>query len=515
MIVIQRSLVVLSLSSQSFSVACTSQVMTTAGEPPAYPAIFEVKLQDQGTEKIIEEFVDIISDAVNGGVEQAFVEYVSRTIEPVGWKGIWKAKRGWQGLKSNCDFLVEVLHVSLFKLEADVHILKVLTDHCLNVAEVVPVAALVDLYPLSEGDPEENFLKTAVVIERVRFFYNHVWRPWDDPDDLEEFAPNIKPRVELYMDMTAGQVDYNTKIKVQRILEEGKCLRRVLEATKVKLDLISGDPDLELDSADVCKMVRSTTRLEALSREMDIIENREVRLFMHEDAFTVPALSKRTCDIPAVHVVAAGHFTLFQLKSLGIAEDIAIEFHHSLGNAVAAAQEREKILLLPGIHTCAGLPWIDKEISVEGVGDLADTILVPTDVGDIFINCCASVLKLSNVTVRVREHVECVLMVHTGLVIMENCHIDGGCADVSIAILSKAELHMTGCKVETPRGIDIDPQPGAVLKISQCDITAGNGSSTSSSHSEGTNAGTEGCSQEPPVAARNVPLDANANTVDG
>lgn len=79
------------------------------------------------------------------------------------------------------------------------------------------------------------------------------------------------------MDIAAGQVDDSTKIKVQRFLQEGQQIRRALETLKVSTGLNSGDPDLELDPADVKQMVEFTERLEALSRAMDIIENRQLR----------------------------------------------------------------------------------------------------------------------------------------------------------------------------------------------------------------------------------------------
>ncbi|CAN7992237.1 unnamed protein product, partial [Ixodes hexagonus] len=415
----------------------------------AYPSIYDVQLEAEDAEKIIEKFVDIISERPSSGVEQALVDYVASTIEPVGWNGIWKVKRGWRGLQSDCDFLVEAINVSVSKLEADVRILTVLSGPGVDVTEHVAIAPLVDLYPLSEDDLDEFFVETAVVIEYVRFFYAHIWKPWDDPDDdLEKYASKIPPRVHLYLDMAAGLVDTHTKVKVQRYLQEGQQVRRTLEALKASSGLNNDDPDLELDSADVKQMVRLSMRLEVLSREMDIIENRELRLCMTGDKFINRSPPLRRGDVPAVHIVAAENFTLAQLRLLKIADDVALEFHHSLGHAVVAVQEQDKILLLPGTHTCAGLPWLDKEVSVEGVGDCADTVLIPTDVGDIFVNCWAPLFKLKNVTVKATKHVHYVVMVHSGVVTMENCHIDGSFADFAVVVLSDAELHMTGCKVE-------------------------------------------------------------------
>lgn len=493
----------------------TSQAMAMPGDPSDYPLLYELDLEDEGTENLIEEFTDIISNAAISEVEQALVNYVASNIEPVGWTAIWKAKRGSHGLQSNCDFLVEVTNVSVNALEADIRILTVLSDlPGVNVAEVVPIAPLLDLYPSSEDDPEGNFFETALVIEHVRFFYNHIWKPWDDADDeIEKFVFKIRPRVELYMDIAAGQVDDSTKIKVQRFLQEGQQIRRALETLKVSTGLNSGDPDLELDPADVKQMVEFTERLEALSRAMDIIENRQLRLCMVQEQFVHHPQPARRPGILVMHVVAAEFFSFAHLKSLGVADDIALEFHYSLGHAISASQERDQILLLPGIHTCAGLPWIDKDITVEGAGDRENTVLTPTDVGDVFINCSTSRLKLRNITVKVTRPMQCVLMVHSGVVMMENCHIDGGSATVPITVLNNAELHMTDCEVETAQGNDIDVRPGGVLKVLPFDGTVGNENTMPQLERPG--AENKGKNQEPPVAARNMPLDANANIVDG
>lgn len=76
-------------------------------------------------------------------------------------------------------------------------------------------------------------------------------------------------------------------------------------------------------------------------------------------------------------------------------------------------------------------------------------MVTPADVGDVFINCSTSRLNLRNITVKVMRPMQCVLMVHSGVVMMENCHIDGGSATVPITVLNNAELHMTDCEVET------------------------------------------------------------------
>lgn len=113
------------------------------------------------------------------------------------------------------------------------------------------------------------------------------------------------------------------------------------------------------------------------------------RLCMVQEQFVHHPQPARRRGILVVHVVAAEFFSFAHLKvililysiagrisrltfisllvqSLGVADDIALEFHYSLGHAISAAQERDQILLLPGVHTCAGLPWIDKDITVEG-----------------------------------------------------------------------------------------------------------------------------------------------------
>lgn len=233
-------------------------------------------------------------------------KYVTSFIEPIGWKGIWRASPRSSGLTFKADFLVEVIDVRRNSLEALVIIQKVL-DSQLDESNVEAMsesqseidklmendrilnAPLIEMYVVREGDDEQAFLKSAVVIEHARFFYKYLWRPWDTLSNVTQLAEIfvetcLEPRLNLYIDMKQNTVSASMRARIKQILVDGWRIRHQLDDINRRQEISSESDelgDLGLDEVDMFEAIRLKIKLEDLDREMRMFEDPYLRMFTY------------------------------------------------------------------------------------------------------------------------------------------------------------------------------------------------------------------------------------------
>jgi arsenate reductase-like glutaredoxin family protein len=267
---------------------------------------FDPHLADQPKELQTLYSDAILPDVAISEVESVMAKYVTSFIEPVGWRGIWRASPPSSGLTFKADFLVDVIDVRRNSLEALVIIQKVL-DSQLDESNVeasiesgkeidklmennrILNAPLIEMYVVREGDDEQAFLKSAVVIEHARFFYKYIWRPWDTLSNVTQLAEIfvetcLEPRLNLYIDMKQNTVSPSMKTRIKQILADGNNIRRQLDEINKRQELGSESEDfadLALDEVDMFEAIRLKIKLEDLDREMRMFEDPYLRMFTY------------------------------------------------------------------------------------------------------------------------------------------------------------------------------------------------------------------------------------------
>lgn len=279
--------------------------------PDCYPAIYKMPMRNQG--ELIELYSDILKNTTVADVHQRLAEYVTQDIEPIGWQAVWRTTEKSSGLNFNCDLLVEVYDVTLNVLEADVIIHKILsptetemTTYQFDQLETfrqgtINGVPLTELYVVSEGDEVQQFSKTAIVIEQVRFFYKHLWRAWDGLSDSTAPANDLfidsrlQSRLDLFFDMQNKIIAESTVNKIRRLIEESWSVRDQLDklSRDVKISPASEhDGDSLVDECDVYEGMRLRLRLEDIEREMKLLEDPRIRLV----ASTMSRTYIKDCD---------------------------------------------------------------------------------------------------------------------------------------------------------------------------------------------------------------------------
>lgn len=237
-------------------------------------------------------------------VESELAEYVTHQIEPTGWKAIWRASPRISGLSFKCDFLVNVIDVIRSQLDAVIVIEKPLSVQLNELpdedAEKLEVNKLIkerriinapiyELYIINEHDQEEAYLKSAIIIENVRFFMKFIWRPWDtiaNETQLNEIfvETRLESRLNLYFDVQNCLLNQTHIKRIKHILTDGWKLRNQLDDIARKQELTANqddqdDNEYEIDELDMSEAIRLRIKLEDYDREMRMIEDPYLRPF--------------------------------------------------------------------------------------------------------------------------------------------------------------------------------------------------------------------------------------------
>ncbi|XP_053575330.1 SHC SH2 domain-binding protein 1 [Bombina bombina] len=142
----------------------------------------------------------MLADCKPSEVREFTAEYLEKVLEPTGWQAVWRT--------DVFEVVVEVLDVDYSSLKAVVKLcLPFLCESRVseftqeNISELLLVkegrVPLLELYVVFDDSGE--FDQTALAMEHLRFFYQNIWRPWDeeDEDDFDYFVRCAEPRLRL------------------------------------------------------------------------------------------------------------------------------------------------------------------------------------------------------------------------------------------------------------------------------------------------------------------------------
>lgn len=207
---------------------------------------------------------------------------VELVIEPVGWQALWKIS------PMTCEtfnihyptvVLVEVIGIDIPALNAMVKIIAVQDDIHLPEKHDVP---LIELYPtVSQKNTKLDIVGTAHCIDRLRFFYNYLWMPWDEEEDdnSDWVEQHLEQRIRLFYDMNNGAINKETCDIIKSLIREGREIQNKIAQMEMKLpdDLQYGDKVPESIEAETCELVHYHFRLQQIKTEMDLLENPSLR----------------------------------------------------------------------------------------------------------------------------------------------------------------------------------------------------------------------------------------------
>ncbi|KAJ4947539.1 hypothetical protein JOQ06_009574 [Pogonophryne albipinna] len=416
----------------------------------------------------------MLGDCKPSEVKAFTADYLEKVVEPCDWLALWST--------DVFDVLVEVCDVDFKDLKACVRLVLPLqcdtrgcdlTEEAMKVllgdsGDKVPLQQLQVVYVLS-GD----FDQTALAVEHLRFFYDHIWRQWDeeDEDDFDYFVRCVEPRLRLYYDILEDRVPAGLVAEYQSLLQS--CSQCFQKFTVLRSGL-STDSDSELDNVSMVEGLQLYDQLETLRRKLHIFENPLLRYVLgykgNVPQQCVQSRGPRASGVKGVHVVTASCSSM-QLQSLlsdrllplCCSEDTEIQFHRDPLSAVEVCHEGDVVIVLPGVYTVSRSIFLPDSITIEGFGLPDEVVIEKKNKGDSFVESTGANVSLSNIKFIQHDAIEGILCVRQGTVHMENCVLQ--CETTGVIVRNSARLTMNMCDLYGSKGAGVEIYPGSVCSL--------------------------------------------------
>ncbi|KAG8190524.1 hypothetical protein JTE90_004099 [Oedothorax gibbosus] len=423
-----------------------------------YPNIYKVELEAMSFQDLATTFTDeLLQGCSFSNLEFALVDYITSIVEPVGWRAVWRSSKESSILDLEYDFIVEVVNVSLEKLEAEVFLKSIIAAdrNFLNLETLRPKVKmdcslnvpLTELYVISEDDEEDLYQKTAVAIEHVKFFLKHISRPWDGEDDITYSEEVLKSRLQLFFDMKNNILPKTMISKIKSLLKEGARVQKELH--KWYRDHNVSDSEAEINEEDFMHSMSLKRKLEKLQAKMEMLENPVIRSFVTKKYSPNRPLKRPAKSKPVTYVVAK-EFTSQMITELSIDPSSTLEFEHNPEAAFKYSSAGDKIFIFPGTYQCDTLGWVECEIFVKGIGLNTDIVLEATGNSDILLNCCSQKVEIQNISLKAKAGLLSAVVVHHGKIELRSCIINGNEAEIGLLLLGGAEAILEYCYICNP-----------------------------------------------------------------
>nr|XP_056718349.1 SHC SH2 domain-binding protein 1 [Euleptes europaea] len=414
----------------------------------------------------------MLADCKASEVKEFTAEYLEKVLEPSGWQAVWRT--------NVFEVLVEVVDVEYSAQKAVVQLSNpflceteggTFTLECMQELLALKGHQL----PLQElwvvFDESGEFDQTALAIEHVRFFYEHIWRSWDeeDDDDFDYFVRCVEPRLRLHYDILEDRVPSALVADYHSLLSQCEELYRMF--LDLRNSLSGSDSDSEAENVSVVEGVKLYDRIEHLKQKLKLIENPLLRyVFGYQKHARLQAKGIRPAGTTITHVVSATMMSNLlacllrdKLSPASCNEEIEIQFHSDPLSAVNACYEGDRIIVCPGHYLVEGTLYIADSVELEGYGLPDDVVIEKRGKGDAFVECTGADVKISSLKLIQHDAVEGILSIHQGRTTLENCVLQ--CETTGVAVRTSAELLMKNSDLYGAKGAGVEIYPGSTCTL--------------------------------------------------
>ncbi|EMP29697.1 SHC SH2 domain-binding protein 1 [Chelonia mydas] len=412
------------------------------------------------------------ADCKASEVKEFTAEYLEKVLEPSGWQAIWRT--------NVFEVLVEVVDVEYSALKAVVRLSEpFLCDSNVSTFTLECMQELLELkkhqLPVQElwvvFDESGEFDQTALAIEHVRFFYQHIWRSWDeeDEDDFDYFVRCVEPRLRLHYDILEDRVPSGLIADYRNLLSQCEVLYR--KFLNLRSGISSSDSDSEAENVSMVEGLKLYDEIEHLKQKLKLIENPLLRyVFGYQKHAGLQAKGSRPMGTKITHVVSSTMMaSLLQsllrekLCSETCDEELEIQFHSDPLTAVSACYEGDTVIICPGRYVVDGMFCIADSIELEGYGLPDDVVIEKRGKGDHFFDCTGANIRISSLKLVQHDAVEGILSVHHGKTTLENCVLQ--CETTGVTVRTSAELLMKNSDLYGAKGAGVEIYPGSTCTL--------------------------------------------------
>ncbi|GAB5582236.1 SHC SH2 domain-binding protein 1 [Prionailurus iriomotensis] len=410
----------------------------------------------------------ILADCKASEVREFTAEFLEKVLEPSGWRAVWHT--------NVFEVLVEVTDVDFAALKAVVRLanpylcesqVSTFTLDCMN--------ELLDLkehrLPLQElwvvFDDSGVFDQTALAVEHVRFFYQNIWRSWDEEeeDEYDYFVRCVEPRLRLHYDILEDRVPSGLIVDYRNLLSQ--CEDSYRKFLNLRSSLSNCNSDSEQENISMVEGLKLYSEMEQLKQKLKLIEN---PLLRYKNS-NIQAKGIRPNGQKVTHVVSSTMMTGL-LRSLlrdrlcqePCKEETEIQFHSDPLSAINACYEGDTVIVCPGHYMVHGTFAIADSIELEGYGLPDDIVIEKRGKGDTFVDCTGADIKISSIKFIQHDAVEGILIIHRGKTTLENCVLQ--CETTGVTVRTSAEFLMKNSDLYGAKGAGIEIYPGSKCTLS-------------------------------------------------
>ncbi|NXT17549.1 SHCBP protein, partial [Syrrhaptes paradoxus] len=421
----------------------------------------------------------ILADCKASEVKQFTAEYLEKVLEPSGWQAIWRT--------NVFEVLVEVVDVEYSSLKAVVQLSEPFL--CESQISTFTLECMRELLELKERqillqelwvvyDESGEFDQTALAVEHVRFFYQCIWRIWDEEeeDDFDYFVRCVEPRLRLHYDILEHRVPSGLVADYRNLLSQ--CEELYVKFLNVRNSISSSDSDSEVENVSMVEGLKLYEKIEHLKQKLKLIENPLLRyVFGYQKYSGLQAKGLRPTGTKITHVVSST-MTASLLQLLirdklcpeACGEELEIQFHNDPLAAVNACYEGDTVIICPGHYVVDGVFCIADSVELEG--RLAVSVAVVNTEGKSQVLLQLSLWRLlhvssvraTSVNLRYVKHIatggRCV---HHGKTTLENCVLQ--CETTGITVRTSAELVMKMSDLYGAKGAGVEIYPGSTCTL--------------------------------------------------
>ncbi|KAF7241370.1 Testicular spindle-associated protein SHCBP1L [Varanus komodoensis] len=312
-------------------------------------------------------------------------------------------------------------------------------DHCVPLLEVYPV----------EGQDIVVF-DIAKALEIVRFFYDFLWRDWDDDENSETYAALIEERIKMQNGIIPAPIAH----RFRRNLEKYKSMH---------LDLIHYQSNIkeEPTAEEAVECWKKYYELIMLCGLLKIWE--DLRLRAHGPL--TPRILKRRKGHrdggkTVTHVVAKTGATEM-VKELS--SDTLLQQHDNLNLALDSCYSGDNVLIFPGEYKAENLSMLTEDIVIKGVGRPEEIVIVSNPAHDSFVVSRAQNVKLMNITLLQQRTVDGIIVVESGHTVVENCVLK--CEGTGACVLVGASITILNSEITGAQGAGVELYPGSMATL--------------------------------------------------
>ncbi|XP_024247450.1 testicular spindle-associated protein SHCBP1L [Oncorhynchus tshawytscha] len=316
---------------------------------------------------------------------------------------------------------------------------------------------ILDVYPIQGmGADVDNI---AEYLEHARFFYDFLWRDWDDEEECDEYAGLIEKRIQLYYDIQDGTIPGPISERYRKTLEEYRSKRLDLTKfqTKIRGEALPGE------AVECWKKYYEMSMLCGLLKFWE-----DLRLRSHGPFY--PRIYKRrkgqrTSGRIVTHIVAQ-IMTTDMIKNFSA--DTLIQQHDSLSAALDSCFSGDTVVVFPGEYHAVALASLTDDITIKGEGERKEVLFYSDPSHDNFVASKASKVMLMNLTLVQHGTCDGIVVVESGQLTLDNCVLK--CQGTGVCVLTGASLVMKNCEISGAKGAGVELYPGSIAELHRNEI---------------------------------------------